>query len=339
MESSSQYSMDWIARSASHNEQNSRTAELPHQTVSLRDLEIARWRPAESYETSTLATTDALREDLLTTSLEDLGMASPNVSSSENKFSSGSSSGDEDGSPEPDTPLEYARYHGLCRDYEVDHPLSSELIPLPLDGLHRIADEPGDVSLLDALQAEVHDSLNERLDVDKEAAKVLMATLRTCKQDERDQIRVDLASLELASLELATSSLRRLKLELPVLFSGDHEVDMITLRRRYQVTLTGKGIELFQLDDEKGEGLKFSPAEVDDKHRLDVELQNEKLDVGKETVELFRQLRDVTAGKEVDYANEAHSSYKVSLKAYIVCVTANVDRRVKRFTYRLLCCP
>jgi hypothetical protein len=331
MESSSQHSMDWAAQSTSHNEQSMMSTELPHQTVALRDLEIARWRPAESYDTSTLTTTDALREDLLTTSLGDLGMASPTVSSSENDLSSASSSEDEDGSPEPDTPLEYARYHGLCRDFQTDHPLSSELIPLPLDGLERIADEFGDGSYLDALQAEVHDSLNERLDVDKDAAKFLMAILRTCKQDERDQVRVDLASLE-----LATPGPRRLKLELPVL-SGDHEVEIMSLRRRHEVKLTFKGIEPFQLDEEKGEGLKFSPAEVDGKHRLDGELQNEKLDVGKETVELFRQLRAFTAGKEFDYANEAYSSYKVSLGPSIMYAMANRDRSVKRFTSRLLC--
>jgi hypothetical protein len=333
MESSSHYGLSWNSQAPSHNEQSMMSTELPHQTVALRDLEIARWRPAESYDTSTLTTTDALREDLLTTSLDDIGMASPTVSSSENDLSSASSSEDEDGSPEPDTPLEYARYHGLCRDFQADHPLSSELIPLPLDGLERIADEFGDVSYLDALQAEVHGSLNERLDVDKEAAKFLMAILRTCKQDEHDQIRVDLASLELAA-----PGPRRLKLELPVLSSGDHEVEIMSLRRRHEVTLTGKGIQSFQLDNEKGEGLRFSPGEVDEKHRLDIELQNEKLDVGKETVELFRQLRDFTAGKEVDYANEAYSSYKVSLKPSIVCAMANRDRRVKRFAYRLLYC-
>jgi hypothetical protein len=331
MESSSQYDLSWNAQAPSHNEQSMMSTELPHQTVALRDLEIARWRPAESYDTSTLTTTDASREDLLTTSLEDLGMASPTVSSSENGFSSASSSEDEDGSPEPDTPLEYARYHGLCRDFQADHPLSSEFIPLPLDGVERIADEFGDVSYLDALQAEVHGSLNERLDVDKEAAKFLMAILRTCKQDEHDQTRVDLASLE-----LATPGPRRLKLELPVL-SGDHEVEIMSLRRRHEVKLTFKGIEPFQLDEEKGEGLRFSPAEIDDKHRLNGELQNEKLDVSKETVELFRQLRDFTAGKEFDYANEAYSSYKVSLRPSIMYAMANRDRRVKRFTSRLLC--
>jgi len=58
----------------------------------------------------------------------------------------------------------------------------------------------------------------------------------------------------------------------------------------------------------------FSSAEINEKQRLDSELQNEKLDVGKETVELFRQLRDITSGEEVDYVNEAYNSYKVSLK-------------------------
>lgn len=273
-------------------------ADPPQHTVALRDLEIARWRPAESYDTSTI--TDTTREDLHATSLEDSGMVSPTADSSDHDFGSTSSSEDEDGSPELDTPLEYAHFYGLCRDYQMDHPLSSELIPLPPDDFLHVMNEPEDASSLDALLAEVHGSLNERLDVDKEVANFLMSVLRTCKQNEGEHIKVDLASL----------LPKPLKLELPVL-SCDHEVEIMTLRRRNEVTLIGKGIEPFELDEEKGDDLTFSAADLDGKRRLDSKLQNEKLNVDKETVELFRQLRDVMGDKETDYADEAYSSYKV----------------------------
>jgi hypothetical protein len=293
--------MEWTRQSTTYSEQNSTRTEPSQQTVVLRDLDLGRWRSAASYETST--SNEAIHEDLIGTSLEDSAMASPGARSRDSDFDSAISSDDEDDGPDLDTPLEYARFHGLCRDYQVDHPLFGALIPPAQEDFFRVADEPDDALFPEALIAEVHDSLNERLDVDKEAANFLMSILRTSKQDEGDQIRVDLAE----------SSPKRLKLELPVLAS-DHEVDMITLRCRNEVKLTTKGIEPFQLDAEKGETFAFTSAEIDDKHRLDNELQNEKLDVGKETVELFRQLRDLTSGGDVDYANEAYESYKASLK-------------------------
>lgn len=291
--------MERTTQSTPFSEQGSTRTELSQQAVALRDLDLARWRPAESYGTST--SNDTMREDLISTSLEDSGMGSPGAFSDEHGSDSASSLAEEDAEPDLETPLEYARFHGLCRDCEADHPLSREGIPFPPADLCSVADEPEGVLFPDALIAEVHDSLNERLDVDKEAANFLMSILRTCKQNEGDRLRVDLAEW----------NPKRLKLELPVLAS-DHEVDMITVRRRNEVKLTSRGIEPFQRDKEKGESFAFSSSEINDKHRLDGELQNEKLDVGKETVELFRQLRDLTSSKEVDHANEAYISYKVS---------------------------
>lgn len=294
--------MDWTTTKPSLlSDENSTRTELSQQTVALRELDLARWRPAASKETFT--SNEAMHEDLVSTSLEDSGMESPRFFSGDEDVGSATSSDDEDDGPGLDTPLEYARFHGLCRDYEMDHPLFSALIPPAQEDPSHIADEPGSTLFPEALMAEVHGSLNERLDVDKEAASFLMSILKTCKRDESDHIGIDPAILKY----------KRLKLELPVL-AGDHEVDMITLRRRHEVKLTSKGIEPFQLDTEKGESLVFSSAEINDKQRLDGELQNEKLDIGKETVELFRQLRDLTSGDEVDYVNEAYGSYKVSLE-------------------------
>ena len=276
--------------------------DLPQQTVALKDLDLGRWRSAASYETST--SNEAMHQDLARTSLEESGMASLGALSGADDLGSASNPDDEDDGPGLDTPLEYARFHGLCRDCQLDDPLSSVLVPLAQEEFSHAAKEPGGAAPFpESVIAEVHDSLNERLDVDKEAASFLMSILKTCKRYENDPVRVELAEIKR----------KRLKLELPVL-ANDHEVEMIALRHRNEVRLTGKGIEPFQLDTEKGEGLAFSSAEINDKHRLDSELQNEKLDVGKETVKLFRQLRDLTSSEEVDYANKAHESYKVSLE-------------------------
>jgi hypothetical protein len=268
-----------------------------------------------------------MHEDLIGTSLEDSGMAIPGSFSRDDEFGSATSSVNEDDGPGLDTPLEYARFHGLCRDYEMDHPLFSAWIPPAQEDPSHVAEEHENTLSPEALVAEVNESLNERLDVDKEAASFLMSILKTCRRDECDHIVIDPAIL----------NPKRMKLELPVL-AGDHEVDMIALRRRHEVKLTSDGIESFQLDTEKGEGLVFAPTEINDKQLLDRELQNEKLDVGKETVELFRQLRDLTSSGEVDYVNEAYISYKVSVKLRGWVPLLTRSRGEKRSVYHLLYC-
>ena len=230
--------MDWTTQATPFSEEDSTRTELSQQTVALRDLDLARWRPAASNEIFT-SNEAIMHEDLVSTSLEDSGMASPGSFSRDDGFASATSSDDGDDEPGMDTPLDYARFHGLCRDYEVDHPLDSVLIPLAQEDLSHVADEPEGALFPDSLMAEVQGSLNERLDVDKEAANFLVSILRTCKQDESEQIRLDPAIF----------NPERLKLGLPVL-ANDHEVDMITLRRRHEVKLTSKGIEPFQLDTE-----------------------------------------------------------------------------------------
>ena len=308
--------MEWTTQPTPFSEETSTRTELLQQTVALRDPDLGRWRPAASNETYT--SNEAMHEDLGSTSLEESGVASPGFFSQDDDFGSATSSDDEDDEPSLDTPLEYARFHGLCRDYETDRPLSSALIPLAQEDFSCTTDEPEGALFHEALMSEVQASLNERLDVDKEAAGFLMSILKSCKQDESDQIRVD----------LAVSSPKRLKLELPVL-AGDHDVDMINLRRRHEVKLTSKGIEPFKLDTEKGQSLVFSSAEIKDKQRLDAELQNEKVDVSKETVELFRELRDLTSSGEVDYVDEAYKSYKVSLKLRLQVLWLTWSRRAK----------
>lgn len=312
----SQDDMDWTTQPTPFSEENSTRSELSQQTVALRDLDLERWRPAAS--NTTLTSNEAMHEDLVSTPLEDSGMASPGSFSMDDDFASATSSDGGDDEPDMNTPLEYARFHGLCRDHEMDHPLDSALIPLAQEDLSHIADEAEGALFPESLMAGVQDSLNERLGVDKEAASFLMSVLKICKQDESEQIRIDPAIL----------SPKRLKLELPVL-ANDHEVDMITLRRRHEVKLTSKGIEPFQLTTEKGESLLFSSAEVNDKKRLDSELQNEKLDVGKETVELFRQLRDIASSEEVNYASEAYNAYEVSIKLKIVGAVTDVTQKRK----------
>lgn len=205
----------------------------------------------------------------------------------------------EESEPELDTPQEHAQYRGLCEDYGNDDPLFSGLIPsLPEDafeGLDELA--PG----LDAdfIKRQVKESLNERLDVDKETATFLLSVLATGKGDL-------VSSLE----EMIDSRLKPLKLELPVL-ARDHEVEMTALRRRNEVKLTAQGIEPFVLDFEKDKGLVFPTSASEEKCTLDRELENEKLDVGREMVGFLRDVKGLAISREADYAAEAHEAYTV----------------------------
>ncbi|KAM0717194.1 hypothetical protein Q7P37_007046 [Cladosporium fusiforme] len=272
----------------------------PPGTVALRDLELARWKPAEYFDTP--PSHDTSWDDLHRTSPGDVNMTS--LAAHTGAIASdtpGSSIMEEDDGPDVDTPLEYARFHDLCRDYEMDYPLHSQLNPRPSQELYDDMEEPSNVlswTCTDAVQQEVQESLNERLDVNKETATFLLEVLAVGKQIDSDGL-----------AELRDVEYRPLRLELPVL-PRDHEVEMIALRRRNDVRLASVEIEPFALDVEKGEGIAFARANINNKDRLDRSLASEKLDISKETLEFLRDLGDLSTGVDVDYAAGPYEAYK-----------------------------
>lgn len=265
----------------------------PRSKYMARDLAYARWRPSISDD---VPTNNSYSNGYPSISLASSAGNSPASCASNITFDS---SGSEDSEPDLDTPLEYARYHGLCTDYEMHDPLSSELITcLPEDAF----DDPDEVTPefnADLLKRQVQDSLNEKLDVDKETATFLLSVLAVGKGD-----------LDLNVGDFIDSRFRPLKLELPLL-ARDHEVEMAALWRRNEVELTAQGIEPFVLDLGKDEGLVFATSASDDKYRLDRGLENEKLDVERETVGFLRDVKSLAAASEIDHAVEAHEAYKV----------------------------
>jgi hypothetical protein len=315
--------MDWTGQLlppggyGSHSEYSSTSgygstaSNLPQQqTASLKDLDLGRWRPAEShgYDTSTSNELERLDTSIKPPheqSLELSGNMSPATYTSDFVFGSPKSgtdmeSDDTDDEPDLDSPMAYARFYGLRRDPPLDHPLASNLIPLPSENIYLDMEEPPGLLHAEALQNEVWESLkNERLDVDRETATFLASLLGAARRFELDPVDV----------VLEPEGLRRLKLELPLL-STDHDLDMLALRRRNEVRLCSEGIDHFQLDVEKDEGIAFPQAEIDRKLSLDRELAKEKLDVGRETVELLRDLRDLWSGKDFNLLDGLYESYK-----------------------------
>lgn len=270
--------------------------DLPYQTVALINLDLARWRPAESYDTSPYNETP--EESHVNTSIEDSGIASPTTYTT-NMDSGSSSEDDENCGPDPDT-LEYARLHGLCKDYMMDYPLASDVIPPVPEDLYHDMEDPSGEAELHAFQAEVYASLNERLNVDKETAAFLCSIIAEGKRFEEGPIPV----------ELETARRKWPKLDLPVL-ATDHDVEMLALRRRSEARLSSKGLEPFQLDPEKDDGMVFPQAEIERKRLLDHELSREKFDISKETMEFLLELREFSKDDQVNYADDSYASYKV----------------------------
>ena len=297
----------------------STSSDLPQQqTVSLKDLDLGRWRPSESYgyDTSTSNDLNAPMKRLDTSveaqneeSVEQSGDMSPTTYTSGIAFTSlngdtSMSKDDTDDEPDLDSPMAYARFYGLRRDSLLDHPLCSDLIPLPPDEIYLDMEESPVLLRAEALQADALASLqNEKLDVDRDTATFLASLLGAAKRFELDSIDV----------VLEPEGIHRLKLELPLL-AKDHEVEMLALRRRNEVRLCSEGIEPFQLDAEKDESIAFPRARVAEKLSLDRELENEKLDVSKETVELLRDLREVWSGKDANLLDELYESYKACIR-------------------------
>jgi hypothetical protein len=293
----------------------STSSELPQQqTVALKDLDLGRWRPATSYgdDISTSNDLDDQNERMDTSlqathaqSRDQSGQVSPATYTSGITFDSPKSdtsmeSDDTDDEPDLDSPMEYARFYGLRRDLPLHNLLSSDLIPLPSEDIYLDMVEPPGLLRAETLQTDVMESLrNERLDVDRETATFLASLLGAARRFELDPIDV----------VLEPEGLHRLKLELPLL-ARDHEVEMLALRRRNEVRLSSQGIDCFQLDPDKDEGIAFPRAEIDKKLALDRELGSEKLDVGKETVGLLRDLHELWNGKDVNLLDGLYESYK-----------------------------
>jgi hypothetical protein len=293
----------------------STSSELPQQqTVALKDLDLGRWRPATSYggDTSTSNDLDDQNERMYTSLLathaqsrDQSGEVSPATYTSGITFDSPKSdtsmeSDDTDDEPDLDSPMEYARFYSLRRDLPLHNLLSSDLIPLPSEDTYLDMIEPPGLLSAETSQTDVMESLrNERLDVDRETATFLASLLGAARRFELDPIDV----------VLEPGGLHRLKLELPLL-ARDHEVEMLALRRRNEVRLSSQGIDCFQLDPDKDEGIAFPRAEIDKKLALDRELGSEKLDVGKETVGLLRDLHELWNGKDVNLLDGLYESYK-----------------------------
>ena len=208
-----------------------------------------------------------------------------------------SSSPNQNNGPNGEDPIAYARYYGLCRDYEEERLLDTDLIPLPN---YDQVEDADDFSGLGFDIAAVHQSFDERLDVDKDTANYLSAALSMGRHadagDDYD----------------AAIRLKQMKIEIPLL-QTDHDADILRLRHKSCVKISFKGMTPFKLDAKKDEGSELPPQYAAAKAALDKDIRDAKLDLTGETIDYLKEIHGLLTQEGPNLADQAYQQKRVRM--------------------------
>lgn len=179
------------------------------------------------------------------------------------------------------SPLAYARHYGLTTCYKTVNPFKAVEYPSPSITKADLNDPDSVPTIDEILYKHAFLQLNEpeRLNIDRDTAVFLASVFSLEKTGE------PLESLLHSNTPLYS---RNLKIEEPVLTS-DPELDLWRLRRLNAAIVSSKGMEAFELDDEKGEGFGWSIEEKRAHTETEELIASEKLDID---VELLTYLKD-----------------------------------------------
>lgn len=185
------------------------------------------------------------------------------------------------------TPLEYARFHGLSRDYLADNSALIHIQALQT----RLPDDIGDDSL-PQFDFGVEPRLDERLSLSKDAARLLQSVAHEDTQDTIDNLVLPM---------LSSSDVKRAKVELPLLRT-DHETDCKKFAQwnGFEIKLEDVRFPLEVVDDEKNEGIKFPSAYWKLGDGIMEELKKEKLAVSRDTLVFLKEALTNIRTKEDD---------------------------------------
>ncbi|QDS73344.1 hypothetical protein FKW77_006750 [Venturia effusa] len=189
------------------------------------------------------------------------------------------------------TPHEYARECGLCTDYLKDNPLESLYHWETLEDL----EDPGDAN-----HHEVHadDMTKERLDIDLEARQLLFSIM----QDNGDSFLHTIPDFKHTPDDL--------KLELPLLDAGDHELDVLHFGHRPSPNFASMDLPMAYTDCEKDEGMEWSSKYNDLPQRIQRQYASEKLDFPREGVEfLIAVMKDDWSAANADELFDNEMTY------------------------------
>lgn len=186
---------------------------------------------------------------------------------------------DEDVGPEIGelSPFEYARHYELVTNHLQTNPFATVEYPLsPRIECTDLEDPKTLRGIDDLLDEEAFLKLNaaEKLDVDKDTAAFLRSMLDLAPGTDDSE---GLRQIE------GSHYLRNLKLEEPILAS-DPALDLWRLRKRNAITISSKGMQPFDIDEAKGEGLVWSKEEPYAHAEIEKLVSNEKLDIDIDTL-------------------------------------------------------
>jgi len=173
--------------------------------------------------------------------------------------------------------LEFARLHGLSKDFRSENPIDPQLLP------HPITDDQNDsedgVSIA-GLNSAIVSALKERLVVDKNVASFLRAIF----------------TLQRTEIEEETTLPRRrtadLKQELPMLKTDD-ELDLQSFGAKTTPDFSNVNLPLEVVDNEKDEGLEWSTVHYDLPAQYYSQANAERLEIPRDALlylqEIFRE--------------------------------------------------
>jgi len=203
---------------------------------------------------------------------------------------------DEDPGQQVDEPsvTEYARFHGLCIDYSLKHPLTNHGLSIDQITLGiELQDHDG------LKEPEVSDALlAERLTIDRDTAAYIKNVL--AEPDKADEIDVEPPAI------IRTAAMKQ---DLPLL-STDNELDLKGFRHIMSPDFVDANLPLEPVDEENNEGLTWPQQFHHLPSQFNAESKSEKLEITKDAfIYLEATVRDNPGSYDLDEIERIELTY------------------------------
>ncbi|KAK5165487.1 uncharacterized protein LTR77_009016 [Saxophila tyrrhenica] len=203
------------------------------------------------------------------------------------------------------TPLEYARNHGLTRDYTRNYVQEAmDCLPPTPESMHSDMMHPS--IELDSTDISP-DTLGEKLvletwDVDRETVKFLTSVMALAA----DQPNMCVEELDDCLLS------RSLKIEEAVL-SRDPELELRQLKRHNAISLPAEAAAFVRTTTEDEQQPLWTTAELALPHKMDCKVAQERLDIGRDVISYLEDVLSLSESQDVDFSDP--DSQRVTLRS------------------------
>lgn len=201
------------------------------------------------------------------------------------------------------TIIEYARFHGLIKDYQTLNPLT--ILPEP-DSRAPSLEERKESANIESLQASL---VNEKLAINKEAVKLLSSCTAA----------PDIRSWDNEELLGPRYHAYKQRLEVPILLT-DHELDVQRFGQRIEPDLAGFNLPYERIDEQHDEGFTW-PEEYYVRHEgLDSRCTGEKIEATRNVfVHLQNALKDSYTDEDEEALLESELRHKRVSRSSFSC--------------------